>query len=251
MGVAMEASGVARQRLERALAEDWLTLYCQPILDLRSNAYSLAEILVRMRDEEHALLPPGEFLSIFEELRLMPQLDRWVVRQTLRRFESGCRIPRLSINLSAQTLAAPAFSAFVAEALAAGNQAPEVLLFELDEADIAINPQSAVATANALKHEGCGVIIDSFGASEHSLSYLKHLRVDMLKLDGSVVRKLLSGGGARSFVETVVRIAAAVGMDVIGSSVEAQDVLLRLKALGVGYAQGFGIHEPVPVDKIA
>src|SRR5918992_711229 len=107
--------------LRHALSHDAFQLYCQPIAALGGlvMAYPMGEILVRLREEEQAMLPPGEFLPVLEHYGLMPQLDRWVLRETLRRLAVGSRIARLCLNLSAQTLADPAFPTFVAEQLAA------------------------------------------------------------------------------------------------------------------------------------
>jgi len=243
---------LGRERLERALAADELTLFCQPIRALAApRGYPMAEVLVRMRDEERALLPPGEFLPIFEELGMMPQLDRWVVRHVVQRLRRGCRIPAFTINLSGQTLADADFPAFVAGELKAAGVAPEALLFEFDDADLAAGLDRAATAATAIRLAGCAVIIDSFGSTPHSLQHLKQLRVDFVKIDGSIVRKVLSSGSARSLLDAVLRIASAVDIGVIGASVEEQDVLLRLKALGVGYVQGFGVHQPGPIEKIA
>jgi EAL domain-containing protein (putative c-di-GMP-specific phosphodiesterase class I) len=211
----------------------------------------MAEILVRMRDEERALLPPGEFLPVFEEFGMMPRLDRWVVRHVLQRLKAGSRIPGFTVNLSGQTLADASFPAFVAGELKKAGVPPAALAFELDDADLAAGLERACAAATALQLAGCGVIIDSFGATAHSLTHLRHLRVDLVKVDGLIVRKLLTSGAARNLLDAVLRIANTVGIGVIGACVEEQDVLLRLKALGVGYAQGFGIHEPGPLERIA
>src|SRR5258706_13280929 len=91
--------------LRHVLESDELALYCQPIRALiGARGYPLAEILLRMRQEEKSLLPPGDFLPIFEYFRMMPQLDRWVVRQVARRLARSSKVPRLSINVSSQTL---------------------------------------------------------------------------------------------------------------------------------------------------
>jgi EAL domain-containing protein (putative c-di-GMP-specific phosphodiesterase class I) len=245
------SEALGRGRVERALAQDELALFCQPIRALRQSDYPMAEVLVRMRDEERALLPPGEFLPVFEQLGMMPQLDRWVVHHVLLWLRRGSRIPAFTVNLSGQTLADASFPAFVAAELETLGVAPAALLFEIDETDLAAGLDLATGAATALLLAGCGVIIDSFGSTAHSLAHLKRLRVDMVKLDGSVVRKLLSSGAARSLVDAVLRIARAIDLEVIGACVEDQDVLLRLKALGVGYVQGFGIHQPGPLEKIA
>jgi EAL domain-containing protein (putative c-di-GMP-specific phosphodiesterase class I) len=227
-------------------------LFCQPIRALQGGSgYPIAEVLVRMRDEEKALLPPGEFLPLFEQLGMMPQLDRWVVRHVLARLKAGSRIPSFTINLSGQTLADASFPQFVAGELEASGVPPQLLYFELDDADLAAGLDAAAASATALQLAGCGVIIDSFGATAHSLTHLRYLRVDLVKVDGLVVRKLLTSASARNLLDAVLRIANAVGIGVIGACVEEQEVLMRLKALGVGYAQGFGIHEPGPLERIA
>src|SRR4051812_5681545 len=91
-------------RLQDALERDEFELYCQPILQFAGEGYPMAEVLVRLREEERALLPPGEFLPVFEHYRMLPQLDRWVVRHTVKRLAQGSRIACFTVNLSGQTL---------------------------------------------------------------------------------------------------------------------------------------------------
>src|SRR5690349_12276256 len=100
-------------RLRAALEKDEFQLYCQPILALREEGrYPLAEVLVRLREEERALIPPGEFLPVFEHFRMMPQLDRWVVRHTAKCLAGGGRAGGFTINVSAQTLEDAEFPRF-------------------------------------------------------------------------------------------------------------------------------------------
>src|SRR5262245_28570169 len=102
-------------RLKQALERDELTLYCQLIAALRgSERFSFGEVLVRLREEEKALLPPGDFLPVFEHHRMMPLLDRWVVRHVVQRLARGSRPSRFTINVSGQTLHDKAFTGFVA-----------------------------------------------------------------------------------------------------------------------------------------
>jgi len=244
-------AALGRSRLERALAEDELTLFCQPIRHLATHAYPLAEVLVRLRDEEKALIPPGEFLPVFEELGMMSELDRWVTRHAIARLKAGSRIRALSVNLAGQTIADASFPGFVAKELATAGVAPGALVFEIDEGDLAAGMEHAVQAADALHRAGCRVLIDSFGSTARALEHLKQLRVDLVKVDGAVVRKVLASSGTRNLLSAVLRLAAALELGVIGACVEEEDVLLRLKALGVGYVQGFGVHQPGPLDKLA
>src|SRR5215212_8045631 len=133
-------------RLRQAIEKDEFALYCQPILSLSAGGgYPMGEVLVRMREEEKALLPPGEFLPIFEHYRMMPQLDRWVVRNTVKRLADGSRIARFTVNLSGQTLGDPEFPRFVAAQLNRYKVAPDRLLFEIDESDALLRPEAATA----------------------------------------------------------------------------------------------------------
>ena len=128
-------------RLHDALKKNEFELYCQPILPLNgSRDFPVGEVLVRMREEERALLPPGEFLPVFEHYGMMPQLDRWVVFHAVKRLSRGSRIPRLSVNVSAQTLQDPGFLPYVDAAMQKFGVERSALLFEIDESDALLRP---------------------------------------------------------------------------------------------------------------
>src|SRR4249920_1034109 len=96
------------QRLRQALEKDELALYCQPIAALNGAVrFPMAEVLIRLREEEKAMLPPGDFLPAFEHYGLMPDLDRWVVQKVLQHVARGSRMPRFALNVSSQTLEDP------------------------------------------------------------------------------------------------------------------------------------------------
>jgi EAL domain-containing protein (putative c-di-GMP-specific phosphodiesterase class I) len=239
-------------RLSDALHKDEFALYCQPILALSGpERYPMAEVLVRLREEEKALLPPGEFLPVFEHYRMMPQLDRWVVSRVLRRIKAGSKVPCFCANLSGQTLEDLDFPKFFADEVKATGVPASSVCFELDETDVLAKPQAVARFTAAAKATGAGIVIDGFGRKAVSFTPLKALAVDYVKVDGSIVRKLLQSEVARTKMNAVLRVGQAVGFRVIAECVEEQDILMRLKALGVGFAQGFGIHHPQPIDAIA
>lgn len=239
-------------RLRDALEKDELALFCQPILALQGGErYPMAEVLVRLREEEKALLPPGDFLPVFEHYHMMPQLDRWVVRHVVQRLALGSRIPRFTVNVSGQSLEDAEFPGFVAGELMGKGVAASSLLFEIDESDVQQRLPAAARFATALKAIGVGLLIDGFCRRTVSFAPLKTLRVDFIKVDGSVIRKLLSSSMAMTKMNALVRVAEAIGVRLVAECVEDQDVLARLKALGVGYAQGFGVYQPHPLDSLA
>lgn len=239
-------------RLRKAIEKNEFELYCQPIVALAGAAgYAMGEVLVRMREEERALLPPGEFLPVMEHYRMMPQLDRWVVRNAVKRLAAGSRIPRLTVNLSSQTLEDEEFIRFVSAQLSHNGVPADMLAFEIDEHDILARPQAAQKFAASYHAAGGKILIDGFGRRSVSFAPIKALGVAFVKVDGSITRKLLSSEIARTKMGAILRVGEALGYSAVAECVEDQDILLRLKALGVGYAQGFGIYQPHPIDSFA
>ncbi|HET7364433.1 MAG TPA: EAL domain-containing protein [Burkholderiales bacterium] len=240
------------ERLKSAIEKNEFALYCQPILQLAGNEhYPMAEVLVRLREEERALLPPGEFLPAFEHYRMMPHLDRWVVRHTVKRLAQGSRIPRFTVNISVQTMEDMEFPRFVTGQLAANRVAGSQLLFEIDEADTLAWPASVERFAAAMKPVRTPLLIDGFGTRAVSFAPLKALGLQFVKVDGRITRKVLSNDIARSKLNAILRVGEHLGFGVVAECVEEQAVLTHLKSMGVGYAQGFGIHKPHPIDALA
>src|SRR3990170_2418524 len=130
-------------RLREALEKNEFALYCQPVAALQAGGerFPMAEVLVRMREEERALLPPGDFLPVFEHYRMMPQLDRWVLRHTVEQLARGSRLARFTINVSGQTLKDAKFPAFAVAELRAAGVAMDAVMFEIDESDVLASPE--------------------------------------------------------------------------------------------------------------
>ena len=238
-------------RLKEALAKDEFSLYCQPIRSLKDGRYAVGEVLVRMREEEAALLPPGDFFPVFEHYRMMPQLDRWVLHHTIKRLQAGSRLPRFTLNVAGQTIEDVEFPKFVAAELASAGVAAAGIAFEIDETDALNRAEACARFASAVKAIGCRLLLDGFGRKAVTFQPLKVLRVDFVKVDGSIVRKLLKAEASRRKMQAIVRVAEALNVGVVAECVEEQDLLVHLKVLGVGYAQGFGVHPPHPIDRVA
>ena len=244
------------QRLREALQKDELTLFCQPIVTLdvsRPGAvrFPMAEVLVRLREEEKALLPPGEFLPAFEHYKLMPELDRWVVRELLKHLAAGLRIPRFAINVSSQSLEDPGFAKAAALELVSAGVPGTSLLFEISEGDTLARLETAIKFATAIRAVGCGVMVDGFGRRSASFMALKSLRPDIVKVDGVITRKLLTAPSAESKLKAILRVGEVMGFQCVAEMVEEERILNRLKALGVTYAQGFGVQPPQPIETLA
>lgn len=242
--------GDPARRLRKALAGDELQLYLQPIAELEARRFVMAEVLVRLREEETKMLPPGEFLPVFEHYGMMPDLDRWVVSRLVQRIARGSPggFRHFSINVASATLLDFSFPGYVEQALREFGVPAQRLCFEIDEVDVLGRLNAAARFGVAVRALGCRLAIDGFGRRAASFAPLKTLRVDFIKVDGSITRRLLSSDTALNKLRTIVRVAQTINVDVIAEFVEDFDVLVRLYGLGVGYAQGFGVARPTPID---
>jgi EAL domain-containing protein (putative c-di-GMP-specific phosphodiesterase class I) len=196
------------------------------------------------------MLPPGDFLPAFEHFRMMGELDRWVVRNALRRLGEGGKVGKLSVNVSAQTIEEPGFAPFVAVQLRLASLDPASLVIEIDEADALDRRPAAERFAAEMKSIGCRLLIDGFARRSVSFEPLKALLVDYVKVDGTVIRNILRSDGAAAKLRAIVRFGEMTGVKVIAECVEDAEVLANLQLMKVDYAQGFGVRKPEPIDDL-
>lgn len=244
-------------RIKEALEQDRLILYHQPIAALGNQGFSVhSEVLVRMLDDDGALIPPISFLPAAERYNLMPEIDRWVIRKTLACLQSHmlCSSPGsccIAINLSGQSLCDDRFLPFVLDQFNRFKIDPRHLCFEITETCAIANLSRAIHFITALRERGCRFALDDFGSGLSSFGYLKNLPVDYLKIDGSFVRDIEHDPMALAMVDSINQIGHVAGMQIIAEYVENNAIRELLRALGVDYAQGFGVARPEPLQKLA
>jgi EAL domain-containing protein (putative c-di-GMP-specific phosphodiesterase class I) len=237
------------ERLVQALEQDEFELYAQRIIALaKPKTAPMAEVLLRMRQEEEMLLPPGSFLPVFERCGMMPELDRWVMRRAIARLARGSRVPSLSLNISGQTLSDTDFPPAVATELSRHRVPPASIAFEVLEEDALALPNSAEQFATAARKIGCCLTIDGFGYSPVWLAPLRALKPNYVKVDRVVIRNL-SNQTVRGKLDRIVHAGKKLGIGVIGECVESDEALATLRAAGADFAQGYGIHVPAPIDE--
>lgn len=237
-------------RLREALDYDHFRLYGQPVAAAGEGGPLLVEVLVRLREEEARLLPPGDFLPAFEHYRMMGELDRWVVRNALRWLGHGRSVKKLSVNVSAQTIEEPGFAPFAAMQLRLAEVEPAALVIEIDENDALDLRPACERFAAEMKGIGCQLLLDGFARRAVTFEPLKALRVDHVKVDGSIVRNILRSGAAAAKLKAILRVGQVTGLGVIAECVEDDSIRAALKGLGVGWVQGFGVHKPVPLEEL-
>jgi diguanylate cyclase (GGDEF)-like protein len=232
-------------RLRRALDEDRFVLWHQSIASVASPcSVRREELLLRMKDEHGALIPPGAFIPAAERYDLMPMLDRWVVRNAMRHAAHSANGAISFVNLSGATLSDDSFYPFIREQIDACAIAPDKVCFEITETAAICNVNRAVSFIRKIRDLGCHFALDDFGSGMSSFSYLKSIPVDYLKIDGSLVKDIASNAMDCAIVEAINRIGHVAGLHNIAEFVESQETLDRLFDIGVDFAQGYHIHRP-------
>jgi len=244
-------------RIKQALEEDQFRLHYMSIAPLAGDAPPRHhELLLRLADPRGELILPGAFLPAAERYQLMPQIDRWVVDRALRQLagavlsDPSLRDHRFGINLSGESLRAPGLLAYIEAAFARHRVPPSMVYFEFTETAAIANLRSAGEFMHGLRAMGCQLALDDFGTGMSSFSYLKHLSVDFLKIDGGFIRDLMDNPVDQAIVRAVQTVGAQMGIATVAEYVETAAVKDYLRTLGVSYAQGHAIARPAPLEEL-
>jgi diguanylate cyclase (GGDEF)-like protein/PAS domain S-box-containing protein len=244
-------------RIEQALREDRFSLYAQKIVSLNHEPeIQHYEILLRLVDEAGSLVLPSAFIPAAERYQLMRDVDRWVIRNFFASFHAKIQktgrskqVPEDSlytINLSGGSLN-DGFLEFIQEILIEYQVPPQIICFEITETAAIANLELASHFIHSLKSLGCQFALDDFGSGMSSLTYLKNLPVDYLKIDGSFVKDMDHDKMDYAMVECFNHLSHYMGIQTIAEWVENDKVLQILRAMGVDYAQGYYIERPSPL----
>ena len=246
-------------RLRQALDGDEFRLYYQKIATVAKGATPprpYYEILIRLQEEEDNIIPPGAFIPIAEHFNMTAQLDHWVVRNVIawhhrhRRNTAHWQSSMYCINLFASSISDPGFGAYVQKMLAADEVPPQVLCFEINEAE-ALEQFAAVARLTAdLRRIGCRIALGGFGGDKVSFDMLKNLSVNFLKIDGSLIRDIENNPVNLAKIKAISRVSKVIDVRTIAQFVESDEMLKKLAEFGIDYAQGFGISRPQPIDQL-
>jgi diguanylate cyclase (GGDEF)-like protein/PAS domain S-box-containing protein len=254
----MNTRAMHRLRLEsdlrRALEAGGFVLHYQPQMDLATGRIVGVEALVRWQQAHPGLTQPLDFIGVAEETGLIVPLGDWVLKtacaQALAWQRSACPRLRMAVNLSPRQFAHKGLVATIAAALQHSGLHPAVLEIEITEAMMMADVEQAVLTLNELRRLGVHVSVDAFGAGCSSLSQLKRLPIDALKIDRSFVRDIATDASDAAIVAAIISLAHSLGLAVVAEGVEHPDQLIYLADRGCDTIQGYFVGPPMRAEAL-
>jgi diguanylate cyclase (GGDEF)-like protein/PAS domain S-box-containing protein len=240
-------------KVRTSLEADAFLLDAQPIVDAVTGEHVQYELLLRMRDDDGAIVRPAVFLGAAERYGLMRAVDEWVVRRAIAiaraRLEMGDPVT-LAVNLSGESVGDRSFLPLVVEELLKCPEAGEHIVFEITERTAVEDIDQAKLLIARLTEFGCRFALDDFGAGVGGFHYLKHLPVEFLKLDGEFTRTLPDSATDHEIVAAVVQAAAGLGRTVIAECVEDEHILEAIRGFGIPLVQGIHVGRPMPASDL-
>ena len=237
--------------IERAVERGEIGVHYQPIVDLETRTLVAFEALARWNRPGHGVLGPGAFIPLADELGLMVEIGRTVLREACRQARSWqLAYPkheqlRINVNLAPSELQNPELSKEVAAVLEKTDLLPERLAFEITESGVMRNPEIALQTMRDLRDLGVALGLDDFGTGHSSLAYLREFPLDSLKIARPFVMGLPDAELDAVFVDAIVRLATSLGLDVVAEGIESGAQCQAVADLGCTHGQGFYFGEPL------
>ena len=239
-------------RLQYALEHDAFTLMAQPVQGMRGDHYH--EVLLRMHDDRGEMISPDLFLPVAQEFGLSSRIDLWVLEKTLQ-FMAANRdsMPgkRFAINLSPSSICRAQLPLEVTRLLQTYAIEPWQLILEITECSSFGNAGLANQIVGQLQKMGCRIAIDDFGTGYASYARLKNVDADILKIDGSFIRNIVSNSFDYQIVASICHLARMKKMLVVAEYVESEAIRDAASALGIDYLQGYFIGRPALLENLA
>jgi EAL domain-containing protein (putative c-di-GMP-specific phosphodiesterase class I) len=248
----------ARKDLEQAVATDRFVLRAQPILqttvrgDIVENLHF--ELLLAISNKDGSLSSPQDFIASAERYGFMSLVDRWVVKETFswisQLMDAQKVVPSLSINLSGTSVTDDSFMDYLFEQISEYGVGTSRICFEITETGTISNLVKAADFVRAFRNIGCKFSIDDFGTGLASHNYLRELPVDYVKIDGSFITGIHKNRNDYAIARSINDLAHFLGQETIAECVENEQIIVKLREIGVDYLQGWGIGKPKLLSEV-
>lgn len=243
-----------RNELQKAIEAQDLQLYYQPQVDARSGRVTGYEALMRWQHAERGFIPPIQFIPVAEDTGQIIPMSEWAIttacQQARQLFDLGWRNQVMAVNISPMQFGRVNFVNFVKTTLEQTRLPAELLELEITESVLMDNAEKAIETLHALKAIGVHIAIDDFGTGFSSLSYLKRLPIDKVKIDRSFVGEIISDRSDAAIAQGIISMAHHLGLKVIAEGVENEPQVDFLKRNQCDTFQGYYFAKPMPFNAL-
>ena len=233
------------ERIQNALDQNLLEMHYQGVHSTQGKVLHM-EALMRMRDPDvpGTLIAPNNFIPAAEKTGKIMDLDRWAVATVVQELARRPDLPDIAVNVSARSLADVSFPRYILDQLDAHGVPPRRLLLELTETAAMGDLQDARRFLETLQPAGCRVCLDDFGTGFASFAYLKHIKANVLKIDGQFIQGLVRDRDNQAVVRAIVDVARGMGIATVAECVEDADTLSILEGFGIDAVQGYHLSLP-------
>ena len=244
---------ILENKLRQGLERNEFELHYQPKVCVETGAMTGVEALVRWRDPETGLVPPGVFIPIAEETGLISPLGDWILREACRQIvewrEAGHPVP-VSVNLSTHQFRSGRLAEKILEILEESSIEPELLELEITESTLMHDEETVVADLEQLRSSGIRIAVDDFGTGYSSFAYLRRLPVDVIKIDRSFIVEIATNADDAALAASIIMMAKALRLRVIAEGVETGEQRDLLVTWGCDEIQGFLFSRPLTAQAL-
>lgn len=233
------------KKVKEAIKEKRFVLYYQPIIDSKTGEVVEYEALIRMIDTNGSMISPGYFLPAARQSRLYPLISQFVIEEVFKMLETTSHV--YSINLSVDDIFDRATKQLLIHKLRTTAHAKRII-FELLESEGIENYQEVSSFIAEVKEFGCRIAIDDFGTGYSNFAHILRLDVDLLKIDGSLIRNIDTDSNAQTILTAVTEFSKRLNLKTVAEFVHSEAVYTKCKELGIDYLQGYYLGEPKPLD---
>lgn len=239
--------------IETALEEDRVEVFYQPIYSVKEGKFTTAEALVRIRDEEKNIVPPGLFIPIAEKNGKILQLGNAIFKKVCsfisekEPYKLGMKY--IEVNLSVVQCADEKMASTFISVLDRYKVSPKYINFEITESAELKRRDVFMANLEALQEYGISFSLDDFGTGQSNLNYIIEMPVDIVKFDRNMTNAFFADKKARYIMENAIRMIREMGLKVVVEGIETKEQLCEMQELGVDYIQGFYFSKPIPQDE--
>ena len=233
------------KNIKKALVDDRIVPFFQPILNIQTNEVEKFESLMRIQNEDNSYQRPADFLEISKQSKLYPDLTKAMVKGSLKRLEF-LQQP-ITINISIDDILNASVSNFILRKLQK-HPFSHLITFEILETNEILNYTKVANFIKKIKSFHCSVAIDDFGSGYSNFEQVLKLDIDYIKIDGSLIKNIDTNKENEIVTKTIITFAKELGVKTIAEFVSSEAIFDKVKMLGIDYAQGYYIGKPAPIS---